>query len=87
MKEREIHQIWTAAIKERLHAMVNPGPVIESFVVQDEDHGRTFAELEEKFIKPCVEKLAKQLTRVGKVEVKMAYYAPTAGVEVTVIVK
>jgi hypothetical protein len=86
MNTNETPKIWAAAVEDRLYELVKPEPVTDSFVVRDEDHGRTFSELEEKFLKPCVEKLAKQLTRVGKVKVEMAYHVPTAGVEVTVTV-
>lgn len=79
--------IWAAAIEDRLHAMVAPIPVTDSFIIQDGDTACTFAELEGRFIKPCVERLAKRLSRVGKVEVEMAYHVPTSGVEVTVIVR
>jgi len=58
--------------------LVKPIPVTESFIIQDEDLFQTFSVLEEKFLKPCVEKLAKQLTRVGEVIVEIEYDRQTA---------
>ena len=80
-------EIWASAAEDLLYELVEPIPVTESFIILDEDHGRTFFELEEKFLKPCVEKLAKQLTRVGEVIVEISYDRQTSGVKVTVIVK
>jgi hypothetical protein len=87
MNMNETPKIWASAVEARLYELVNSIPVTESFIIRDEDHGQTFSELEEKFLKPCVEKLAKQLTRVGEVVVEMSYDRQTAGVKVTVTVK
>ena len=83
----ETPEIWASAVEDRLYELVKPTPVTESFVIRDEDRSQTFSELEEKLLKPCVEKLAKQLTRVGEGVVEMRYDRQTAGVKVTVIVK
>jgi hypothetical protein len=86
MSRNDIPEIWAAAAKQRLDKLVLPNPVMDSFIIMDEDMVRTFPELEEKFLKPCVARLARRLDRVGKVEVEIAYHVPTSGVEVTVIV-
>lgn len=87
MNMNDVPKIWASAIEDRLYELVKPIPVTESFIIQDEDMFRSFPELAEKFLKPCVEKLAKQLTRVGEVVVEISYDQQTAGVKVTVTVK
>jgi hypothetical protein len=87
MNMNDIPKIWASEVEDRLYELVKPVPVTESFIIRDEDQSQALSELEEKFLKPCVEKLAKQLTRVGEVIVETSYDRRTAGVKVTVIVK
>jgi hypothetical protein len=87
LRQTQAPEIWASEAEDLLYELVKPTPVTGSFIIRDEDQSRTFSELKEKLLKPCVEKLAKQLTRVGEVVVEISYDRQTAGVKVTVTVK